>query len=51
VAERATSDRRVERASQFELCYWVREELVERDVILDGEVIALDQEDGGTSAC
>jgi bifunctional non-homologous end joining protein LigD len=27
-----------------QLCYWVREELVERDVILDGEVIALDQE-------
>jgi hypothetical protein len=26
------------------LCYWVREELVERDVILDGEVIALDRE-------
>jgi|SRR5689334_16294947 len=26
------------------LCYWVREEPVERDVILDGEVIALDQE-------
>jgi bifunctional non-homologous end joining protein LigD len=27
-----------------QLCYWVRDELVERDVILDGEVIALDQE-------
>jgi bifunctional non-homologous end joining protein LigD len=27
-----------------QLCYWVREELVEREVILDGEVIALDQE-------
>jgi bifunctional non-homologous end joining protein LigD len=26
------------------LCYWVREELVERDVILDGEVIALDEQ-------
>ena len=25
-------------------CYWVRGELVERDVILDGEVIALDPE-------
>jgi bifunctional non-homologous end joining protein LigD len=25
-----------------QLCYWVREELVEREVILDGEVIALD---------
>jgi ATP-dependent DNA ligase len=27
-----------------QLCYWVREELVERDVILDGEVIALDEQ-------
>jgi len=27
-----------------QLCYWVREEIVEREVILDGEVIALDQE-------
>src|SRR5690242_11402959 len=27
-----------------QLCYWVREELTERDVILDGEVVALDQE-------
>jgi bifunctional non-homologous end joining protein LigD len=28
---------------QFErLCYWVREELTVRDVILDGEVVALD---------
>jgi bifunctional non-homologous end joining protein LigD len=27
-----------------QLCYWVREELTERDVILDGEVVALDPE-------
>jgi bifunctional non-homologous end joining protein LigD len=27
-----------------QLCHWVREELVERDVILDGEVVALDEQ-------
>jgi len=27
-----------------QLCYWVREEPVERDVILDGEVLALDEQ-------
>ena len=26
-----------------QLCYWVREELGARDVILDGEVVALDE--------
>ena len=25
-----------------QLCYWVREEVTERNVILDGEVVALD---------
>jgi bifunctional non-homologous end joining protein LigD len=27
-----------------QLCYWVREELPERDMILDGEVVSLDKE-------
>lgn len=27
-----------------ELCYWVREELAVKEAILDGEVVALDQE-------
>jgi ATP-dependent DNA ligase len=26
-----------------QLCYWVREELSSRDVILDGEIVALDE--------
>jgi ATP-dependent DNA ligase len=34
-----------EHPSRFEqLCYWVREEMVERDVIPDGEVVALDEQ-------
>ena len=35
---------------QFDqLCYWVRDELRVRDVMLDGEVVALDPEGGRTS--
>ena len=35
---------------QFDqLCYWVRDELRVREVMLDGEVVALDPEGGRTS--
>jgi bifunctional non-homologous end joining protein LigD len=37
--------KRVNVLRRFEqLCYWVREELPERDMILDGEVVSLDEE-------
>jgi bifunctional non-homologous end joining protein LigD len=33
-----------------ELCYWVREELPVKEVILDGEVVALDSEGRSTGS-